>query len=68
LKIGVIDSIEKEHKAITEARASDGSVAIRFKGDPSILAGRHFELKDRLISIVSFERFFVIFLDLKRVY
>lgn len=55
VKIGTIDSIEKEHKPIQEARISDGSVAIKFKGDPSVTAGRHFEVKDRLVSIISRE-------------
>jgi len=53
VKIGVVDSIEREHKPMQSARITDGSVAIRIKGDPSIMAGRHFELKDRLVSILS---------------
>jgi translation initiation factor 5B len=53
VKIGVVDSIEREHKVIQKARKSDGSVAIRLKGDTSIMAGRHFEVKDQLVSIVS---------------
>mmetsp|Transcript_31470 Transcript_31470/g.28649 ORF Transcript_31470/g.28649 Transcript_31470/m.28649 type:complete len:347 (-) Transcript_31470:155-1195(-) len=55
LKIGVIDSIEKEHKPLAAARVTDGSVAVRIKGDSSIMAGRHFEQKDKLVSIISRE-------------
>lgn len=45
--------MEKEHKPLQVARPSDGSIAIKIKGDSTIMAGRHFELKDRLVSIVS---------------
>jgi translation initiation factor 5B len=55
IRIGVVDSIEKEHKPLQVAKPSDGSIAIRIKGDTSIMAGRHFEMKDRLISIMSRE-------------
>jgi len=54
-KIGVVESMEKEHKPLQVARPSDGSIAVKFKGDSTILAGRHFELKDRLCSIISRE-------------
>lgn len=55
LKIGAIESMEKEHKPLQVARPSDGSIAIKLKGDTTIMAGRHFELKDRLVSIISRE-------------
>jgi len=55
IKIGAIESMEKEHKPILVARPSDGSIAVKLKGDSTIMAGRHFELKDRLVSILSRE-------------
>lgn len=53
IKIGVVDSIEREHKPMQQAKITDGSVAIRLKGDPAIMAGRHFELKDKFVSILT---------------
>jgi len=55
LKIGTVESIERDHKSIQQARPADGSVAIRLSGDTSITCGRHFELKDRLASLISRE-------------
>lgn len=53
LKLGVVQSIEHNHKKLTEARKANGSVAISIGGDPSILSGRHFDPKDKLTSIIS---------------
>ena len=55
LKIGVVESIQANHKTIKEATRKTGSVAIRVKTDGSILHGRHFELGDELVSILSRE-------------
>lgn len=55
LKLGVVESIESNKKPILEARKKNGSVAIRLKSDPSITHGRHFELGDQLVSVLSRE-------------
>jgi len=51
--IGIVDSIEHNHKPLLVARPNNGSVAIRLKGDPTIMAGRHFELTDKFMSIIT---------------
>ena len=38
---------------MTEARKKTGSVAISLGGDPTIMAGRHFDEKDKLASVVT---------------
>ena len=53
MKLGVVDSIEHNHKKLKEARKNTGSVAISLIGDSSIMSGRHFEPNDQLCSIVS---------------
>jgi translation initiation factor 5B len=53
LKLGVVESIEHNHKKVQEARKKTGSVAVAIGGDPSIMAGRHFDQKDKLASVVS---------------
>lgn len=40
LKLGVVESIESNHKTIKEARSSTGAVAIRVKTDGKLTAGR----------------------------
>lgn len=55
LKIGVVESIEANHKSINEARKKHGSVAVKIKNLPSILFGRHFELENELVSVLSRE-------------
>eukprot|EP01017_Pseudomicrothorax_dubius_P049556 TRINITY_DN922_c0_g1_i4.p1 TRINITY_DN922_c0_g1~~TRINITY_DN922_c0_g1_i4.p1 ORF type:complete len:222 (-),score=72.06 TRINITY_DN922_c0_g1_i4:52-717(-) len=55
LRIGVVESIERDHKPLQAARILDGSVAIRVRGDDSILAGRHFELSNKLYSFLTFD-------------
>jgi len=51
LKLGVIKSLEKEHKPVKQATKLTGAVAVRIEGDTSIAAGRHFDDKDILYSI-----------------
>ena len=53
VKLGVVESIEHNHKKLKEARKTTGSVAISIAGDPSILSGRHFEQKDKLVSKIT---------------
>ena len=53
MKLGNVESIEHNHKKLKEARKNTGSVAISIGGDPSISSGRHFEQKDRLVSLIS---------------
>lgn len=55
LRIGVVESIEKEKNSIKEARRKTGGVAIRIKSEASVLHGRHFELSDDLVSIITRE-------------
>ena len=40
MKIGVIESIELNKKALKEARKETGSVAVRVKTDGNLTAGR----------------------------
>lgn len=42
VRLGVVESIEHNHKKLTEAKKKNGSVAISLGGDPSIMSGRHF--------------------------
>jgi len=51
INLGRVVSIEANHKAIQTARKSDGSVAIKVQGDSSILAEKHFTLKDKFCSL-----------------
>lgn len=53
VRLGVVESIEHNHKKLTEARKKTGSVAISLGGDPSIMSGRHFDPKDMLVSMIS---------------
>ena len=53
VKIGVVESIEANHKKIKEARKASGSVAIQLGGDPKISSGKDFAQTDRLVSIIS---------------
>lgn len=53
MKIGVVESIELNHKKIQEARKNTGSVSIRIKTQSSIMVGRHFDENDQLISMIS---------------
>merc|ERR1712194_156668 len=53
LKLGTIESLEREHKPIKQATKLTGPVAVRIKGDKSIQAGRHFEEKDQIVSLLS---------------
>lgn len=51
--MGVVESIEKDHKSLKEARKETGSVAIRINADEKITAGRHFAETDKLVSIIT---------------
>jgi translation initiation factor 5B len=53
IKLGIVDSIESNHKPLKEAKKETGSVAIKFKGDTSLMATRHFDLNDRFVSILN---------------
>ena len=53
MKLGIVESIEHNHKKLKEARKNTGSVAISIGGDPSISCGRQFEATDRLVSLIS---------------
>jgi translation initiation factor 5B len=55
IRLGVVDSIQKDSKPLSEAKPKDGSVAICVKGVEYINAGRHFELKDKIVSEISRE-------------
>ena len=46
LKIGTVQSIEVNKKPLKEARAKDGSIAIKIQNDGSICYGRHFNDTD----------------------
>ena len=53
MRIGVVESIEANHKTIKEARPSTGAVAIRLKADGKLTAGRQFDLDNKFVSIVN---------------
>ena len=54
LPIGVIESIEKDHKPINNVKPNDGSVSIRIKVfDSSLAAGRHFDEKSTYVSQIT---------------
>ena len=53
IKIGTVESIEANHKKLSEARKNSGSVAIRIKNAPSIMVGRHFDENDQLVSVLT---------------
>jgi translation initiation factor IF-2 len=46
LKIGHVQSIEVNKKPVKEARAKDGSVAVKIHSNDSIAYGRHFNDTD----------------------
>lgn len=52
MKIGVVESIESNHKKIKEARKASGSVAVAIVGE-KIVAGKDFLQTDRLCSLIS---------------
>ena len=53
IKLGIVESIEHNHKKLKEARKATGSVAVSLGGDPSIMSGRHFDPKDKLASKIT---------------
>jgi translation initiation factor 5B len=53
MRLGVVENIEHNYKKIPEARKKNGSVAISLTGESNIMAGRHFDQKDMLVSIIS---------------
>ncbi len=53
MKIGFVESIEHNHKKLKEARKETGSVAICIAGEPKIVAGKDFEEKDLLVSMLT---------------
>jgi translation initiation factor 5B len=53
IKIGIVDSIQKDKKDVNNIRFKDGSVAVRFKDtDNNVAFGRHFDEQDLLYSNV----------------
>lgn len=50
LKIGVVESIEKDKKSIQSAKPKDGSVAVRISGGGNVTIGRHFEQTNQINS------------------
>jgi translation initiation factor 5B len=53
LNLGVVEGIEREHKPVKQATKMTGPIAVRIKGDKSIQAGRHFEEKDQIVSLLT---------------
>ena len=58
MKIGIVESIELNKKALKEARKETGSVAIRVKTDGNLTAGRQLNLEDKFVSIVNYYCFY----------
>lgn len=55
IKIGVVESIQQNHKVLKEARKITGSVGIKITEEPGITMGRHFMSSDGLVSLLSRE-------------
>ena len=55
LKVGIVESIEANHKPLTEAMKKHGSVAIKIKNAPGILFGRQLDIEDELVSMLTRE-------------
>lgn len=55
LKIGVIETLEFNHKPLKEARKATGTVAVRIKGIDGVHLDRHFQDKDAFASLLSRE-------------
>jgi translation initiation factor 5B len=53
LKLGIVQSIEREKKPLKEARTKDGAVAIKITNDGSVAFGRHFNDTDQLASLIT---------------
>ncbi|MCQ2821071.1 MAG: translation initiation factor IF-2, partial [archaeon] len=54
IPIGVVEGMEKEHKPMNNAHASDGDISIRIKtAESSLAAGRHFDEKCTFISHIT---------------
>lgn len=50
LRIGVVESIEKDKKAVQKAYPKDGSIAVRIGGANNICFGRHFDETNQICS------------------
>lgn len=50
LRIGVVESMEKDRKPIVSVLPKDGSVAIRVSGGNNVAFGRHFEASNQVCS------------------
>ena len=50
MKIGVVESIEKDKKSINMAIPKDGAVAVRISGQPMIEFGRQFDETNQICS------------------
>ena len=53
LKIGVVEAIESNKVSIQTARKKTGSVAIRIKSGAKLQHGRHFEMEDEILSMLT---------------
>lgn len=53
INIGVVESIERNHKTLQFARKEHGSVAIRIKNHDKIMAGKQFTIQDKLVSVIT---------------
>lgn len=58
-KVGTVETIEKNHKALTMANSKTGDIAIKIKESGNLQAGRQFKLEekgekgDRLVSVIN---------------
>ena len=53
LKIGVVDSIKLQDKAIQTARAANGGVSVKIVGENNIYVGRHFDETSQIVSLLT---------------
>lgn len=53
MRIGVVESIEKDKKSVTKASPADGSVSCRIGGQKNISFGRHFDESHQICSWIT---------------
>lgn len=53
LRLGTVQSIEINKKPVNQARAKDGSVAVKIVNDGSVMYGRHFDDKHQIVSFIT---------------
>lgn len=53
IKIGVVSGIQKQGKEVNSAREIDGGISVKIDNEKNIMAGKHFDEKDQIVSLVT---------------